>query len=290
MPFFSPYTIHYVSYPIQKGNLTITADLEIKDRTFLNIKNHALLEKLTWGEYIPNSTSTNLPVKLATALLTDSKGNLEFDLPIAGDLASPDFSFSDLVLTGLKNLIINVVSAPVNLVGKLASFGAGPNQQAAVEIPYLSGAMRLEDSQKTMLEPVIKALQANPKTRLELTPVVSIESDEQALHTRSYNGLLRIAMNSLPEKERSRVAAVNALYAMQFPDDKASHTLEEKEAKLFTAVKPDISTMIAMGNARSKSLARALTDAGIDESRLFITAPEFDKKSLMGGVKIQLMK
>lgn len=291
MPFFSPYTVHYVSYPIQKGNLSINSDITMKDKTWIKIENHVLMEQLGWGPYIPNETSVSLPVVLATSLLSDSKGDLDFDLPIAGNLADPQFSFSDLVLTGLKNLIIKVVAAPVNILGSLVNLGSSGSSGATVFVPYMSGERRMTAEQKQgTYAQILKGLRDNPKSRIEITPVISTAGDDSALQKRTYSGLLRLAQSTLPEKERTRENTVNALYALQFPDDKAQHTLEEKEAKLYTAVKPDKSNIFNLADARSKNLAKALADDGIDPKRIFITAPAVDKKSNLGGIRLKFLK
>jgi hypothetical protein len=292
MPFFSPYTVHYVSYPIQKGNLTIKSDITLKDKTFLDVDNHILIEQLAWGDYIPNDTSTSLPVTLATALLTDGQGNIEFDLPISGNLADPEFSFSSLILTGLENLIIKVVAAPVNLLASIGNLAlGGSSSSAAAFVPYMSGSGHMTaDQQKSTLAQITKALKDNPKMKVEITPVVSVKGDDNALHQNTYRGLLKIVQSTLPEAERSREKAVDALYALQFPNDKASHTLEEKEAKLYTAVQPDESNLHNLADWRSRNLSKALAEAGIADKRIFITAPEMDKKGNLGGVKIKFIK
>lgn len=292
MPFFSPYTVHYVSYPIQKGNLTIKSDITLKDKTFLDVDNHILIEQLAWGDYIPNDTSTSLPVTLATALLTDGQGNIEFDLPISGNLADPEFSFSSLILTGLENLIIKVVAAPVNLLASIGNLAlGGSSSSAAAFVPYMSGSGHMTaDQQKSTLAQITKALKDNPKMKVEITPVVSVKGDDNALHQNTYRGLLKIVQSTLPEAERSREKAVDALYALQFPNDKASHTLEEKEAKLYTAVQPDESNLHNLADWRSRNLSKALAEAGIADKRIFITAPDMDKKGNLGGVKIKFIK
>ena len=117
-----------------------------------------------------------------------------------------------------------------------------------------------------------------------------MKGDDNALHQNTYRGLLKIVQSTLPEAERSREKAVDALYALQFPNDKASHTLEEKEAKLYTAVQPDESNLHNLADWRSGNLSKALAEAGIADKRIFITAPEMDKKGNLGGVKIKFIK
>ena len=146
--------------------------------------------------------------------------------------------------------------------------------------------MTAEQKQGTYAQ-ILKGLRDNPKSRIEITPVISTAGDDSALQKRTYSGLLRLAQSTLPEKERTRENTVNALYALQLPDDKAQHT---PDAKLYTAVKPDKSSIFNLADARSKNLAKALADDGIDPKRIFITAPAVDKKSNLGGIRLKFLK
>lgn len=290
MPFFTPYSVHYVSYPIQKGNLSVKSDITMTDKTKIKADNHVVIEQLGWGPFIPNETSISLPVTLATSLLTDSKGNIDFDLPISGDLADPQFSLSDLVLTGLKNLIIKVVASPVNLLASLANFSTSSSSKPVL-VPFLSGQSRLTADQQSTVTQIVKALKEHPDAKLEITPLINQNGDSEALHQRTYNGLLKVAQSTMPEKERSREAAVRALFAMQFPkEDPKGLSVSEMESRLYKAVAPDRSNIGRLADARCRHIASAVSEAGIKENRIFITGPEFDKKSTVGGVKLRFVR
>ncbi|MDL2058564.1 DUF748 domain-containing protein [Mesosutterella sp. AGMB02718] len=290
MPFFTPYSVHYVSYPIQKGNLSVKSDITMTDKTKIKADNHVVIEQLGWGPYIPNETSISLPVTLATSLLTDGKGNIDFELPISGDLADPQFSLSDLVLTGLKNLIIKVVASPVNLLASLANFSTSSSSKPVL-VPFLSGQSRLTADQQSTVTQIVKALKEHPEAKLEITPLINQSGDSEALHQRTYNGLLKVAQSTMPEKERSREAAVRALFSMQFPkEDPKGLSVSEMESRLYKAVAPDRSNIGQLADARCRHIARAVSEAGIKENRIFITGPEFDKKSTVGGVKLRFVR
>ncbi len=290
MPYLSPYTLHYTSYPIKRGNLSVTADVTLTDKSKLSVDNHVTIERLEWGPYIPNATSSSLPVTLASAILTDSKGNVDFGLPISGDLADPSFSISEVVLIALRNLIVKVAASPVNLLTSLASFGLDAGATKSVLIPFVTGQAHMGDEQKAIAKPIVEALKKNPTSKLEVTPVVAIKGEDQEVHRRTYEGMLKIAQSTLPAQKRSREAAVDKVFAMILPKENQSLSTQEKEQKLYAAVKPDINTIINMANARAKSFSRMLVQNGIDESRLFLSAPEIDKKGTSGGVKVSLLK
>lgn len=51
-------------------------------------------------------------MKLAVALLKDTKGNIDIQLPVAGDLNNPEFSVMPIVWQTLRNLVLRAVQAP----------------------------------------------------------------------------------------------------------------------------------------------------------------------------------
>ena len=58
-----------------------------------------VLDQFTLGKKVDNETATNLPVKLALALLKDRDGKIVMSLPVEGDINSPQFSFGGIVWT-----------------------------------------------------------------------------------------------------------------------------------------------------------------------------------------------
>jgi hypothetical protein len=289
MPFFSPYTQHYTSYPIKRGNLTIDADVTVTDKSKLNVENHITIERLEWGEYTPNATSSSLPVTIASALLTDSKGNVDFGLPVSGDLADPTFSIGEVVLIALKNLIIKVAASPVKLITALATFGVGEGATHSVLIPFVPGQASMGDEQKAIAQPIVEAMKKNPKSKLEIVPVIAIKGEDQEVHRHTYDGMLKIAMSTLPEEERTRDAAVSKVFKMILPKEDQSLSTQEKERKLYQAVKPDLNTVINVASARAKSFSRMLVQNGIEESRIFLASHQIDEQGTTGGVKVAIL-
>ena len=58
-------------------------------------KNRIFLDQLTLGDKVDSPDATSLPVKLGIALLKDSNGLIELDLPVNGDLRNPEFSIGN---------------------------------------------------------------------------------------------------------------------------------------------------------------------------------------------------
>lgn len=75
-------------------------------------------------------------MKLAVALLKDTKGNIDIQLPVAGDLNNPEFSVMPIVWQTLRNLVLRAVQAPFKFIAGLA---AGGNEDLGT-VPFAAGS------------------------------------------------------------------------------------------------------------------------------------------------------
>ena len=74
-----------------------------------------VLNQLTFGDKTNSPDATKLPVLLAVALLKDSRGNIDINLPISGSLDDPEFSVGGIVVRVVLNLVVKAVTSPFSL-------------------------------------------------------------------------------------------------------------------------------------------------------------------------------
>jgi hypothetical protein len=117
---FSGYAQKYLGYPLEKGKLSIEASYRIKDKQ-LQADNHVWIDHLTLGEQVPSPHAIDAPVSLGVSLLKDSSGKIDINLPVAGSVDAPEFSFGGLVAQTFGNVLVKVVTAPVRAIGSLVS-------------------------------------------------------------------------------------------------------------------------------------------------------------------------
>ncbi|MBO4646488.1 MAG: DUF748 domain-containing protein [Bacteroidales bacterium] len=118
LPTASPYCVEYLAYPITDGLLsfvsTNTLDNNyIKSQNKIDIYNCKVDKKI---KGIP--TEYNIPLRAGVYVLTDRKGKIELDLPVSGDVSSPNFSYKKIIFKTLCNLFVKVVAAPVDFIIK----------------------------------------------------------------------------------------------------------------------------------------------------------------------------
>ena len=96
----TPYSGTYLGYTVDKGKLFLDLKYLI-DKKQLNSENRIFIDQFTFGGKVDSDKATNLPVRLAVALLKDRKGEIHLDLPVTGQTDDPQFSIWGLIYVGL---------------------------------------------------------------------------------------------------------------------------------------------------------------------------------------------
>ena len=159
---FTPYSTKYAGYPITEGRLNVDLHYQLANNQ-LTANNHIFIDQLTFGDQVQNSTATHLPVRLAIALLKNSRGQIDINVPVSGSLSDPQFSVGGLIWSAFVNLIEKAVTAPFTL---LASAFGGSEQLQYVE--FAPGSSTLSADAQKKLETLAKAMVDKPAVKLDL--------------------------------------------------------------------------------------------------------------------------
>jgi uncharacterized protein involved in outer membrane biogenesis len=158
----SPYAGKYAGYGIERGKLGMDVSYRIGDDGRLDARNQLVINQLTFGDRVDSPDATQLPVLLAVALLKDSHGNIDLDIPISGSLNDPQFSVFGLVLKVIGNVLVKAVTAPFAL---LTGGGAEDLNRVAFE----PGTATLRTDSLAALDKVARALQDRPALNVTVT-------------------------------------------------------------------------------------------------------------------------
>ncbi|HET7763608.1 MAG TPA: DUF748 domain-containing protein [Burkholderiales bacterium] len=188
LPPVTPYSVKYTGYGIQKGKLSVKVAYHIENRR-LAAQNNVTLDQLTFGERVESPTATTLPVLFAVALMKDSNGVIDVDLPISGSLDDPQFSVGGIIAKALVNLVTKAVTAPFALLGALV--GGGGEELAFVEYAPGSSALSAEDEAK--LRTLSKALTERPALKVEVSGRVDADADREALKRAAVDREIKLA-------------------------------------------------------------------------------------------------
>ncbi|WP_266160324.1 DUF748 domain-containing protein [Dyella silvatica] len=186
----SPYSGKYAGYPITSGQLTVDVHYQLDQRK-LTADNHIFITQLTFGDRIEGPGVSHLPVKLAVALLKDSDGNIDVNVPVSGSLDDPQFSMGSLVWHAIVNLLSRAVTSPFRL---LASIGGGSHPDLGY-VEFAPGSAVLDAGAQSRLEQLLKLLQSKPALTLDIIGRIDPSVDE--------NGLRKVMVDDLVRKAKA---------------------------------------------------------------------------------------
>lgn len=210
----TPYTLKNLAYPIEKGRLY--ADVKFKTEDWeLDARNKFFIEQLKLGKKDKRPGAPNIPVEFGLALLQDSNGNMQLNLPISGRLDDPNFRIGGIVFQAIINLLFKALTSPFSLIGSM--FGGGEDMDFVVFQP---GRAKLDSGGEEKLDTLIKAMTARPKLKLEVDGVVDDTADR--------NGLIQVILehkikqakyDSLPRSKRAETTVEEMVVAPEEFED-----------------------------------------------------------------------
>jgi outer membrane protein OmpA-like peptidoglycan-associated protein len=169
----TPYSGKFAGFRIRKGRLNLDLHYQI-EKGQLNAENKLLLENLQLGEKVDSKDAMDLPIRLAVALLKDTKGNIEIQLPVQGNLNSPQFSVMPIVWQTLRNLVLRAAQAPFKFIGGLVSGGSDVDLST---VRFNAGDSQLDRAAQDALDTLASALKERPTLRLEIEGTSAQSSD-----------------------------------------------------------------------------------------------------------------
>src|SRR5208337_583890 len=172
----TPYSTKYTGYPIVKGTLTVDVHY-LLDQGKLTADNHISLDQLTFGDKVESPSAVNLPIRLAVALLKDSRGVIDVRVPVSGSLSDPQFSVGTVVWHAFLNLIVKAATSPFTLLASAVSGIGGGGGADLAYVEFKPGYAILTQDSQSKLATVAKALHERPGLRLNVVGRVDPKFD-----------------------------------------------------------------------------------------------------------------
>jgi hypothetical protein len=290
LPPLTPYSVKYAGYGIEKGKLTFDVRYKLDNRK-LAAENRLVLDQLTFNpQRVDSPTATKLPVLLAVALLKDTRGVIDINLPISGSLDDPQFSVGGLIVRVIVNLIAKAATAPFALLS--AAFGHGEELST---LTFASGSAALDDEARKRVDTLGKALADRPGLKLEIGGRADPQADREALrHASLESAMKREKMKSLAAQGEApasldlvtiagdeRTRWLTAAYRASDIKDRPRNFIgmlkdippAEMEAMLLANARVDDDALRLLANARAQAVKDALVARSVPGERLFLTAP-----------------
>jgi hypothetical protein len=276
------YSTRYTGYPITKGTLTVNVHY-LLDQGNLTADNHIFIDQLTFGDRVVNSTATNLPIRLAVALLKNSRGEIDVDVPVSGSLKDPQFSIGGVILHAFMNLIVKAATSPFSLLS--SAFGGGKQDLSYVE--FAPGSAALSAESKSRLDTLITALSERTGLKVNIEGRVDPAFDREGLIDQAMKAQkVKDTGGASGELESVKIAPTEydkyltrAYKAAKFKKPAnflgLDKSLPPDQMKKLMLENISDSDLRALADARANAV-RAYLSAKIDPARLFLAAPKLN--------------
>ncbi len=275
----SPYSGKFAGRTIESGRLDAKLQYKIA-KAQMKGDNQFTITRLKLGPHVDSPGAMNLPLDLAIAVLENSDGVIDIDLPVHGDLNNPKFSYGGIIWQAIVNVLTKIVTAPFRALGAL--FGGG-GEQTPQNVAFAPGSAVLAPPEREKLLQISEVLLKRPRLELQVPLTLDAPRDTAALQEAAVRRqvLLKLGVTVPPAvspgpldlgNARTR-NAINALYLDQHPTsaldalkkslpkaDQPEHALlRAMLAQLAKAVEIPQSALDALAQARAKAVVTALT-------------------------------
>jgi len=216
---YTPYSLQFLGYKIADGKLFLNLGYKINQGK-LNGQNQVVIQKIKLGE--EKVGGSPWPLGLVVALLEDSDGTIDVDLPIEGDVNSPDFKYGKVVWQVIGNLLTKAITSPFRLLG--AMMGLDANDDSLSKVSFEAGEDILLPPQIEKLDKLTTLLTKRPKLTLSVHGGWANEQDERALKIQK---LIRTVMG---QNVKEKISSADAL-SLEFLEITAQKAMDSKELK-----------------------------------------------------------
>jgi hypothetical protein len=211
----SSYAIKYAGYGIERGKLSVDLNYVVSPDGRLQASNKIVLNQLVFGDAVAGAPAS-LPVKLAVALLADSNGVIDLDVPLSGSLNDPQFRVWPLVWKVVGNLVVKALTSPFSLISGLLGGGNAADEMS--NVAFDAGTTSISAAALPSLDKVAKALRDKPSLRLTVVGTASQEREREAMQHSRLGALLLAEKRRQAASAGKDVTAVAAVTEQEYPD------------------------------------------------------------------------
>jgi uncharacterized protein DUF748 len=287
VPRANPYLEKYTAWTATNGTLSVSGTYKL-DGTRLETHHDLVVRGLDVApidERDEVERRIGLPFGMLVSLLKDSKGEIRLSLPVAGDLSSLDFDYSEAVWGTVRNLSIRLLALPFSKIGSLF-FSQDSKVKAVAVAPALfeAGTDHLGPEMGPHLDRVAAYLRGAPAMKVVLDPIL-VESDRQIL--RREQARARFAGPAGPPGTADPLERARDEYRVRWPDKPMPPTLDAIVAELAAAETLPADALRTLATRRIEVVRQGLTRSGVDVARLTGTAARNPLVEAAGAPRVE---
>lgn len=192
---FSPYSLQMFAYPLKKGNMSISSQTIIKNNELNGVNTVSIYKPAVEKKRKDLDPEMNVPLKLGIYCLTDKKGKCELDLPVKGNIESPEFSYKKALFKVLGQLLVKVATSPFRMFG-------GSDEDSDV-IPFTELLSDISHEEYERFDTLVSLVNQKPEMTVSLA--MQISKDKANREVAEASLLREYYVSKHPEKAETRL-------------------------------------------------------------------------------------
>jgi outer membrane protein OmpA-like peptidoglycan-associated protein len=285
----TPYVAKFAGYRVRSGRVSAELHYSVRNGQITG-QNDLVFRELVLGEKVEREGLESLPLDLMVALLADSEGRIDLDIPVKGNLADPQFDLGGLVARAIGAAVRKIVSAPFRALASL--FGADDGgedeeDERLAAIRFAAGSAELRPPEEEDIAKLAQALVARPGLGVTVHAGYDPQLDAAELrHDSVRRAVLRRASypagGPLEVRDPAIVRSAEALYRERIGDPRALRRMVEDDVVYARALierlaaeeslEPD--AMAELARKRAGAVRDAFAAHGVDPDRVATVAKE----------------
>jgi hypothetical protein len=222
----SGYSASFAGHEIDSGKLYLDLGYKIQNSQLLG-KNSIIVKKIKLGKETKDENVTVLPLGFAIALLEDSDGIIDINMPVEGNVDAPDFKYGALVWKTFGKLIVSAVTSPFKFLGSMMGIDGDALKYLAFEM----GNTVILPTEREKIDNIAKMMLKRPKIDLTLTPTYDEIGDKKALQLAKLTKIVMKESGTNSTKKNQNAMNIDILEAI-YKEYKNDGTLDKLQKEL----------------------------------------------------------
>lgn len=175
MQAFSTYIEHFTAFPVESGNMTIRSQNVVTNGALSGVNQFGTYNFQVGDKDKSLDVEYKLPMKLGIYVLTDHNKHIDLDIPISGDINSPEFSLRKVIWRAVGNVLLKVAASPFQWMNPL-------KQETFQSVPIDILAPGLDSEDYARIDAMAEAIKVDSTLKVRLAPRVNYKRAVQKIN------------------------------------------------------------------------------------------------------------
>jgi Domain of Unknown Function (DUF748) len=172
----NPYANSFLAWIAKQGKLGMKVHYRIEQDRLIG-ENEIVVRNLQVAKGAESDEvqrRLGLPLGLIVALMKDSRGDINFEVPISGSLSDKRLDWGETIWAAVKQVLVKVLASPFRSIGRLSTGGDEKVEEISVDpVVFAAGSSVIGPAMEGHLNRVGQFLRDAPAVALSLSPVAT---------------------------------------------------------------------------------------------------------------------